>query len=198
MQSKYSHTISAIGAAVFVLFLPILVFAYDDQTTHPALTKEIGRFFNHNYQEKALNSEEIAILMNGSIDEDEETRWLHHFYDPIYNRGLTILGESWESSKDWSQNTLAQAQEDGVFRDKTYGSIFDLFSSPSDYSWERAIYDYAWVDKNRGLESLGHTLHLLEDATVPEHTRNDGHAGLFVHSQILNSKPYYYFTIKNL
>ncbi|KKS38752.1 MAG: hypothetical protein A3G49_04995 [Candidatus Sungbacteria bacterium RIFCSPLOWO2_12_FULL_41_11] len=196
MQSKYSHTISAIGAAVFVLFLPILVFAYDDQTTHPALTKEIGRFFNHNYQEKALNSEEIAILMNGSIDEDEETRWLHHFYDPIYNRGLTILGESWESSKDWSQNTLAQAQEDGVFRDKTYGSIFDLFSSPSDYSWERAIYDYAWVDKNRGLESLGHTLHLLEDATVPEHTRNDGHAGLFEHSQVLNSSPYEDWTRK--
>ena len=30
-------------------------------------------------------------------------------------------------------------------------------------------------DKAYGLEALGHVLHLLEDATVPDHTRNDPH-----------------------
>ena len=61
--------------------IPFFVFGYDDKTTHPALTKEIARFFNYNYPALGLRSDEIEILMKGSIDEDEETRWLKHFYD---------------------------------------------------------------------------------------------------------------------
>ncbi|MEK7501287.1 MAG: hypothetical protein AAB642_04155, partial [Patescibacteria group bacterium] len=47
------------------------------------------------------------------------------------------------------------------------------------YSWERSIYEYAWGDKNRALLGLGHVLHLIEDATVPDHTRDDPHPPFF-------------------
>ncbi|MFA6274859.1 MAG: hypothetical protein WCX70_01775, partial [Candidatus Paceibacterota bacterium] len=33
-----------------------------------------------------------------------------------------------------------------------------------------------WGDKERALLSLGHVLHLVQDATVPDHTRDDAHA----------------------
>ncbi len=130
----------------------------------------------------------MRAVMQGSIDEDAGTRWLQHFYDPIKNSGL-VLGDSdlfaerelaavigstrstWMSSKEWARATRSQAGLTGTLA----GVITPLFFGKEDYSWDRAIYEYAWGDKKRGLLALGHILHLLEDATVPDHTRNDPH-----------------------
>ena len=111
-------------------------------------------------------------MMRGSIDEDAGTRPLHHFFDPVYSRGLTMVGVEFLAAKPWSQDTLAQA---GVVDNVLAGITKPLFSSRDDYSWGRAIYEYAWGDKQRGLETLGHILHLIEDMSVPDHTRNDSH-----------------------
>src|SRR3990167_7087069 len=176
--------------------IPLFLMAYSDETTHPALTDEIVDHFNRFYPERALSASQKELVKLGSRKEDEETRWLQHFYDPIYNRGLMTLGKEWENSKSWSQNTLAQASEDGVWKDSTYGSIFSLFSSDSDFSWERAIYEYAWGDKNRAMLALGHVLHLLEDASVPDHTRNDPHPHIAELFSISNASPYEVWTKK--
>ena len=176
--------------------IPLFLLAYSDETTHPALTDEIVDHFNRFYPERALSASQKELMKLGSREEDEETRWLQHFYDPIYNRGLMTLGKEWENSKSWSQNTLAQASEDGVWKDSTYGSIFSLFSSDSDFSWERAIYEYAWGDKNRAILALGHVLHLLEDASVPDHTRNDPHPHITELFSISNASPYEVWTKK--
>lgn len=169
-----------------LLAIPFFVFAYDDKTTHPALTQEIVKFFNKNYPELKLSDSEKKLVIQGSIEEDSGIRPLRHFYDPIYNSGLImenkdlknpelalILGgakSEWESAKNWAENSRLQA---GPVN--TAGLLRNYFSGASDYSWKRAIYEYAWGDKKRGLESLGHVLHLLEDMTVPDHTRNDPH-----------------------
>ena len=174
-----------------LLVLPLFTFGYDDKTTHPALTQEIVELFNENFKELKISDEDKEIIIQGSIDEDSGTRWMQHFYDPVYNRGLTlatkeqqlaVIGAAFSdptgksgnylSSKEWSQNTLAQAV---FFKKVLAGSLISLFSSENDYSWDRAVYEYAWGDKKRGLLSLGHTLHLVEDASVPDHTRNDPH-----------------------
>src|SRR3989338_10805471 len=176
--------------------IPLFLLAYSDETTHPALTDEIVDHFNRFYPERALSASQKELVKLGSRKEDEETRSLQHFYDPIYNRGLMTLGKEWENSKSWSQNTLAQASEDGVWKDSTYGSIFSLFSSDSDFSWERAIYEYAWGDKNRAMLALGHVLHLLEDASVPDHTRNDPHPHIAELFSISNASPYEVWTKK--
>jgi len=158
-----------LGGTLFVL--PLLGFAYDDKTTHPALTQETIKLFNAKFRDFEISSEDTEYVIQGSIDEDSDTRWMQHFYDPVYNRGL-VLGREWISSKEWAQNTKAQA---GILDSAFAGTLKTLFSGKDDYSWERAIYEYAWGDKKRALKALGHTLHLLQDASVPDHTRNDPH-----------------------
>jgi len=194
-----------IGGTLFVL--PFFVSGYDDTTTHRALTQEIINFFNYSYPDYEIPRSDGEEIIQGSEDEDSDTRWLYHFFDPVNNRGLVLeteapykdpelayigaaadLQKEWESSKEWAENTLLQGnREDSLFA----GMFTDLFSDDDDYSWERAIYDYSWIDKNRGLRGLGHILHLLEDKTVPDHTRNDAHPPM-----LDLGSPYEYWTKK--
>ena len=163
---------------------PLFVFAYSDETTHPGLTSETVKFFNLQYSNFKLGDAEKELLMKGSKEEDHGTRAMQHFYDPVYNRGITIAGIEWKKSKDWAQDTLAQASYSLNFISNPterifYGTVREFFESDTDYSWDRAIYEYAWGDKERGLEALGHTVHLIQDASVPDHTRNDPHPPAF-------------------
>ncbi len=159
--------------AVSLLVSPIFSFAYDDKTTHPALTDEIIDLFNLYYPNSKFSSEEKELIKKGSIEEDFAPRWMTHFYDPVYNRGL------WgnPSANVWAQDSDTQVTLTGYYNQTGVYSALTLrpFEAPSDYSWERAIYDYVWGDKKRGMEALGHVLHLIEDSSVPDHTRNDAH-----------------------
>jgi len=162
-----------ITMGIFFIF-PLFVSAYSDRTTHPALTDETVKYFNSFYGENTLSDTEKELVIQGSIDEDDGIRWMRHFYDPVHDRGL-ILGQEWQKSKEWAQDTTRQAGiVDGTFA----GSLKSFFGGDSDFSWERAIYEYAWGDKERALLTLGHTIHLIQDATVPDHTRNDAHPPL--------------------
>ena len=161
-----------IYAVTIILLWPFFGLAYSEKTTHPALTDETVDFFNLNYPSRAFSDDEKEIIKTGSILEDTDPRYLHHFYDPVYNRGLTyIVGGKWSSSKHWAQSVESQAGLSAL----TAGRLTEYFSSDSDYTWERAIYDYVWKDKSRGLRALGQILHLIQDASVPDHTRNDPH-----------------------
>lgn len=157
--------------SIFLSCTPIFSYAYS-VPTHENITRVIVE----NARLQALTFEERNAIIRGSADEDEHTRPTYHFYDPIYNRGLTV-GTSFQSSKLWVQDTVNQARY--CFARNLcsiLSSPFDtFFSSPSDYSWDRGVYEYAHGDKIRGLETLGHALHLVEDATVPAHVRNDQH-----------------------
>jgi hypothetical protein len=163
---------------VIIFISPVFVFSYSDKTTHPALTDEVVDLFNYYYPEQTLNKAEKEALKKGSVEEDQAPRWMSHFYDPVHEQGL-VLGKKWQKSKEWAKDTLNQAKYDPVFTASLGKFTRKLFSSKTDYSWERAVYEYAWQSKERGLESLGHILHLLEDATVPAHTRNDVHLPIF-------------------
>jgi hypothetical protein len=158
-------------SGIFVI-TPFFVSAYDNDTTHPALTRKSIELFDHYYSTSTLNSKEANYVVNGSINEDDAPRWLNHFYDPVYERGFTFDNLSWPSSKLWAGSARLQG---GPTEFLAAGVTRGYFTADDDYSWERAIYEYAWGDKRRGLESLGHILHLIQDATVPEHTRNDPH-----------------------
>lgn len=142
------------------------LFAYDETIIHPSLTIEAAKLYNLNFEEK-LTNQEIDWIRQGSIDEDDvdyltmRARSSNHFYDPVNKTGWTntmtleILGEP---SPVWAHDSVKQ-------------SIFPR----GDYTWERAIYDYVNGDKKHAYEGLGHILHLIEDKTVPAHTRNDFH-----------------------
>jgi len=138
--------------ATLVLALwPVLIFAYSDDTTHPLLTGKAIDLFEQDSGQNFISAEDRAIIL-GSIAEDADPRYLNHFYDPINNVGLN--NGQFDSSKQW-------AQGQGKVR--------------NDFIWNNAIYQYVYGDKLQGLATLGHILHLVQDKTVPDHTRDDPH-----------------------
>lgn len=185
--------------------MPFFISAYDDDTTHPALTQEIIKFFNIKFPEKNISDADAEHVIQGSIDEDKDGRWTRHFYDPVHNRGLSYLGAQWQSAKGWAGDTLAQAtfKLQDIPNRTLYGKLKDIFTGETDYSWERGVYEYTWGDKERGLLALGHALHLIEDMSVPDHTRNDPHPALgkrlnlsfLEHHAITNTSPYESFAV---
>ena len=80
---------------------------------------------------------------------------MNHFYDPIHNVGLK---SSYDTAKKWAGNASNQASY-----------------SKGDQTWQRAIDYYQKGDKEKAMIALGHILHLMEDMTVPAHTRDDAH-----------------------
>lgn len=144
-----------ISGLVFIgsTFLISRVFSYNDTITHPSLTENIAKIYNAN-SERKLTAQEIYWLKEGSIREDTDPRWMNHFYNPLSGQGL------WGSlpSKIWAQDPLAQR-----------------FSKGGNQTWQKAIDSYAKGDNEEAFFALGHILHLLEDTTVPAHTRLDAH-----------------------
>ncbi|MDP3725332.1 MAG: lamin tail domain-containing protein [Nanoarchaeota archaeon] len=156
------------------------MFAYGEDTTHPALTDVIVEEYNKRHPEKIITPEQKELLIKGSMLEDTPPRWVNHLYDPILKIGWNgeKLGKvpadvvrafiawgidpktGWFSAIDWVDNRSAQA------RYERYGG---------DRTWTRALEYYANNDKDEAYLTLGHTLHLIEDMGVPDHTRNDPH-----------------------
>ncbi|MEK9183196.1 MAG: lamin tail domain-containing protein, partial [Patescibacteria group bacterium] len=138
-----------ISSALFVS----RVFVYDTNIAHPGLTKLAAELYNQ--QGGQLTSQEIKWLMQGAIEEDTPFRWMNHFFDPIHNVGLK---SSYDTAKIWAGNAANQASY-----------------AKGDQTWQRAIYYWQTGNKEKALIALGHILHLLEDMTVPAHTRDDAH-----------------------
>ena len=180
MENKNTLTGAILIFGALLIAMPLFVSAYDDDTTHRLLTDEIVKFFNAKFQSRTISDEDAEYIIEGSKDEDDFGRWMRHYYDPVHNRGLKYLGTQWQSSKEWAKDTFAQAayKIQDLPNRTLYGSLRDRFSGETDFSWDRAVYEYAWGDKKRALTALGHVLHLIEDASVPDHTRNDPHPAL--------------------
>lgn len=156
--------------------------AYDDTTTHPALTAEIVKLYNAMRPGSVLSEEERGWLIEGSKAEDTAPRWINHFFDPVHNEAWTGENEGGASryavmffskfglsQKDpltavkWANDDIAQGE---------YGYY------GGDNSWKTAVNALAAGDKKAAYVALGHVLHLAEDMVVPDHTRNDTHAAI--------------------
>src|SRR3990167_10628755 len=158
------------------------VFAYNIET-HAFLTNEIIKFYNQNFPNHKITDNLKDYLIDGARREDDPVRWMNHFFDPIYDRGLTnsILG-TWQKSKEWARDSKNQ-------NESKYSSVIATILSSwqskkiqeyfptSDFTWQEAIRYWINGDKEMAMFTLGHILHLIEDKTVPDHTRNDPHPG---------------------
>ncbi|MBI2068820.1 MAG: helix-hairpin-helix domain-containing protein [Candidatus Yanofskybacteria bacterium] len=184
---SYSKSINILKGGALIGALLIVgstsVFAYDQNNTHPALTDEIVDFYNLNFPDKKLNEQDKTWLIQGSIDEDNNLRSVFHFYDPVHDKGIQsayTAGLPMASSKKWAlteniQKNFYNSQQTGL-------AVLSNAPSVHDFSYQRAVEDYSKGDRKRGLFAFGHVLHLLEDAGVPDHTRNDAHPA-FVHGE---------------
>lgn len=167
----------------FAICVPIGVAeAYDDETTHPALTSEIVNFYNTLYPNDALSEEEKAWIVKGSIEEDTSPRWMNHFYDPIYKEGWS--GEKTGNLPPAVVRALSQilvSSEKSVsavewINNRTIQSKYSRYDG--DNTWQYGLEEYMKGNRREAYVTLGHALHLFEDMSVPEHTRNDTHAPL--------------------
>lgn len=156
------------------LLLSSKAVAYDQIFTHPALTRESVNVYNASFPRNKLSEADKSWLIQGSSDEDIPPRWLNHFYDPVYQKGWM----GYTTSKDWAysskkQQILAVSAES--LQAGIVNGIKNAKSAFADYSYQRALHDYAVGDRQRAMISMGHVMHLLEDANVPDHTRGDTH-----------------------
>ncbi len=181
-----------------ILIFPLNVFAYS-VGTHAFLTQELVEFYNQQFPERQIPEEFEDEIIEGSRREDDLVRWMNHFYDPVNNRGLTAVPGNWLSSKEWSRS--ADEQVSALYNPIVNTTIADLLAvtnpmalRETDFTWERAIQDYVKGDRERAFRALGQVLHLIEDASVPDHTRNDPHPAFDDHDALGTGSPYEIWT----
>ncbi len=179
MKFNTNKNLIAITGGLFLVFGLFLSnsFAYDSKTTHPDLTREIITFYELSTGKK-LTDEQKQWIIQGSIDEDLAPRWVNHFYDPVFERGLQTesVGISGYLAKNWAKYSSYQTINPANVGNLWTGNGPVVSGSWwGDFSYEAAIKDYSKNKEKESYVSLGHVLHLIEDMTVPEHTRNDAH-----------------------
>jgi len=116
------------------------------------------------------------LVEDGARFEDDALRYRNHFHNPLLpwkDAGLDALGVRAQSSVLWQQDP---AQDSALL-------------GGGDWSWQDArrrlltaltgeapaAREEAFAELFR---NLGHLVHLIQDASVPAHTRNDAHAVL--------------------
>lgn len=158
--------------------------AYDGET-HAYLTREIFDFYNQRFPQNKIDGSLLDYLTEGARREDDIPRWMNHFYDPVNNKGLTSVYGNGYASKIWAND----AEKQNETRYKTFTAIasaltavrekkISALTTETDFTWKKAVDLYVKERKEEAFFVLGHVLHLVEDAAVPEHTRNDAHPGI--------------------
>lgn len=108
------------------------------------------------------------LIQFGSRHEDSWPRSLNHFFDPYYNRPLTVGGFAvGKKSPDWILNEAGNIQNQQFSYRMAQFYFVQALSGASQYERDRY-----W-----GLmfQTLGHVIHHIQDMAQPEHTRNDQH-----------------------
>lgn len=176
MKSKSLKIAIAFCAFFISLFIPAKIsLAFDDLTTHPALTDEIVDFHNL-FSGHKITPEEKELIVSGAMGEDIPPRWINHFYDPIRNIGWTGRNTGvWPTSlvRYFSGTVLSSAYPVSSLNwlhNQELQTYYKMYKG--NRTWERAVYEYANGNPQEALYTLGYILHLIEDAAVPDHTRD--------------------------
>jgi hypothetical protein len=166
---KKGYLFFILSGFLFLLFYSLnnFSFGYGTKFSHPEITREIINLFSKNFPEKQISQEETEWLIKGSVEEDTPIRYVNHFYDPVHSQPWLNGAVIALTALDWAQSP-------------NYQKLFIR----GDQSWQKAIASYLKGDKQASFIALGHVLHLIEDVSVPEHTRND------THIPYINESPY--------
>ncbi len=157
--------------------------AYSPYYTHPDLTEEIAQFFNfkNTHSEYQISQSQMQWLRQGAIEEDDPPRWINHFYDPVHNHawsgkhfGTLSEAEGLKTGTDFAPRMPLAAVDWAT--NQNYQAAYG--QQKGNQTWQKAIKSYIDGDKKTAFVALGHVLHLIEDSSVPDHTRDDTHAGI--------------------
>lgn len=189
---SYSKWLSS-AISLLIMGYCCKVQAYEQYCTHPTLTRRAAELYAR-YSGQEFNSTIIQKLEQGSTHEDNGSilyfRSTNHFYDihkqrpwssPFTAEVATVFSPCFpdaaakgyiRTSKDWALNEKYQQLS---WKINLVGSEIDC-TYDGDYSWPTVL---RMLDSGESLEKIayaqGHLLHLMQDLTVPAHTRNDTH-----------------------
>ncbi len=150
----------------------------------------------------AIREDDVPIFFGDNPQDDpfgQIFRVVNHFYDPIKDRPLTVLGlVSGEKAPDWAigaADVFADENRADGFR-RNHFTVFDAHealyraltglsgggsaaigeggATPATPVAREALRKAYWATTFR---ALGDLVHLIQDMAQPQHTRNDAHAG---------------------
>lgn len=149
--------LSLIFVSFCAMFFAFQIFSYNDVVTHSALTEKAIEIFNNNLGGK-ISEQQKSWIKIGSINEDTYPRYFNHFYNPETSEGL--------ENKEWGMNITGTSAKRWAFKQD---------SASGDFSVSQTLENYKIGNYQRAYEGVGHIMHLLQDMSVPAHTRNDPH-----------------------
>ncbi|MDD4931782.1 MAG: lamin tail domain-containing protein [Candidatus Colwellbacteria bacterium] len=185
----------------FVLMFSDKTFAYG-YDTHALLSKEAIDLYDK--QSSIDISDRLkGYIIDGSRREDDAPRWINHFYDPVMKRALMPdpsidplfslvvdkVARNAQTAKVWAQSEASQSSfpynisslidihpvNIGTILSGTEQRKIAPLDGEADFAWQRALRFYINGDEEKAMFALGHVIHLLQDMSVPDHTRNDAH-----------------------
>lgn len=126
-----------------------------------------------------------------------------HFYNPIADKGYmspsgteigqSLISRSHDVSNEWSYEMAKKLYYAALIGDNSEileninrmrpGYVPHLLYQIINMNEEERDQYFAWT-----LQALGHTLHLIQDASVPAHTRNDFHGPMEPYERWTNNK----------
>ncbi|PKL52239.1 MAG: hypothetical protein CVV37_02315 [Nitrospira bacterium HGW-Nitrospira-1] len=183
-MSRFRNILLLATAILFSIFSQSYSIWALEKDTHKFLNEKVVNNYSivHVYLKNQLGFEKgVEEVFNGKQlwewirdggqyeDEPIYTRSLNHFHDPLKPWGSAGFKGTFKSSVIW-------AQDQGAF-----GSLFG-----GDWSWKKArvsfykgLTDLTKTDREKNLadtfRALGQVMHLVQDASVPAHVRNDTH-----------------------
>lgn len=130
------------------------------------------------------NKKVIEWFIDGSQFEDGEpvgsinSRPLNHFYDPVTDSGLTVLGFPLGTDAiNWGLETKTQGTEDQEYSIKDARSY--LFTGLTGLDDNGNLVAPTTEDREaflgKAFRSIGQVVHLIQDMAQPQHVRNDPH-----------------------
>lgn len=158
-----------IGTSCLIAYISLLIIllntstalaycvAYEGAECHEKITDKafdliVLKDNNTDFKDPVSNSDYKSAIRKGSSDEDGDwphNRVFNHWLNPLNGAGMPF----YNNAANWS------------------------VSPNNDYNWQNAInkYYYSSEQKKEAYEILGHTVHLIQDMSVPAHTHIDLH-----------------------
>jgi hypothetical protein len=197
---KGKHFISVVCAIQILGILGVESFALDI-ATHRRINEYVAMrtlddFSLHSYLKKQLEIQQgVENRFRGIIDDKpssqtvaewfglggtrEDSAWYlantrsrHHYHNPLNDQGFSGIGGtgylSGESSITWSQRPMQTQSPEGFYSwNDVRGYFYEALTASDRITKERK-----YAETFRG---LGQLMHLVQDLSVPEHARDDGH-----------------------
>lgn len=107
----------------------------------------------------------------GAVEEDQGSRPVNHFYDPVHDRAIIpiIAYKSWEWSLEENAAIFGQDRSLRDARDLLTRALTFNEGTPAESAKQRDLAVTAM------LLSVGHVLHHMQDMASPQHVRHDQH-----------------------